>query len=155
MDKRIAPDAPDQVDIGSMNQSIGFLLRMAQLHVYEHFFDELGDHDIRPGEHSVLVLIQRNPGIRQGVLAQRLRIKRAHMTKLVRAMEMQGLVARSIPDSDRRAVELRLTGEGEKIVARNVELVQQNDETLTSRLSNEQTLELHRLLQIFTGLDAQ
>ena len=152
MDKQTAPDSVDQVDIGPLNRSLGFLLRIAQLNVYDHFFDELGDHDIRPGEHTVLVLIQRNPGIRQGIVAQRLKIKRAHMTKLVRALEGQGLVERSIPDSDRRAVELRLTNKGEDTMIRNVPLVLQNEASLESRLSEAEREEMHRLLQKFNGL---
>lgn len=143
----------DKVEIGAMTQSLGFLMRMAQLKVYHHFFDDLGDQDIRPGEHSVLVMIKHNPGIRQGVVAQHLKIKRAHMTKLVRALENKGLVDRSIPDSDRRAVELRLTPEGEDVAVRNIALVLKSDASLQSGLSATDAAELHRLLQIFTGMD--
>jgi DNA-binding MarR family transcriptional regulator len=77
-------DAPvrslDQVKVGELSQSVGFLLRLAQLRAFEDFFSDNGPRGVKPGEFSVLWVISRNPGIRQSVLGQRLMIKRAHMT---------------------------------------------------------------------------
>ena len=85
-------DAPDtargeEVRLGAMADSLGFLLRLAQLASFREFFEDLDGMDVRPGEMTVLMLIGENPGVRQGVLAKRLMIKRAHMTKMIRAME--------------------------------------------------------------------
>jgi DNA-binding MarR family transcriptional regulator len=74
---------------------------MAQLRSFDFFFEDLGKLGLRPGEFSVLWVIHVNPGVRQGVLAQTLRIKRAHMTKMIRSFEERGLVARTIPEDDR------------------------------------------------------
>jgi DNA-binding MarR family transcriptional regulator len=111
-------DVPDtareagDVRLGAMTGSLGFLLRLAQLASFREFFEDLGGYGVRPGEITVLMLIGENPGIRQGVLARRLMIKRAHMTKMVRAMEEAGLVTRTVPEDDRRSVELRLSDRG-------------------------------------------
>ena len=67
----------------------------------------------------MLTLILHNPGIRQGVLARRLMIKRAHMTKLIRSLEKSGYVERTIPDEDRRSVTLRLKCEGREATSGN------------------------------------
>lgn len=124
MDQTVAPDVraesdADNVDVGPLDSSLGFLLRMAQLRVYDEFYNDLGDYDLKPGEFSVLTLIHKNPGIRQGVLARRIMIKRAHMTKLVRTFEDRGFVSRTIPDEDRRAVKLDLTDTGREFVERH------------------------------------
>src|SRR5690606_16933940 len=84
--------------------------------VFQQYFMQPGEDRLKPGEFSVLWVIKCNPGIRQSLLCQRLMIKRAHMTKLIRALEERGWVARRIPDEDRRGVELTLTAEGEAAV---------------------------------------
>jgi DNA-binding MarR family transcriptional regulator len=101
-----------EVRLGPLGDSLGFLLRLAQLHAFRDFYTDLDVLGMRPGEASVLFLIAENPGVRQGVLARRLMIKRAHMTKMIRAMEEEGLVERAVPEDDRRSVELRLSQRG-------------------------------------------
>jgi DNA-binding MarR family transcriptional regulator len=112
----IAREAED-VRLGALSDSLGFLLRLSQLVSFHDFFASLEDFDMRPGEATVLMLIGENPGVRQGVLARRLMIKRAHMTKMIRAMEDTGLVSRTVPEDDKRSVELWLTKRGEARVA--------------------------------------
>lgn len=110
------PTNSSTVSLGRLGQDLGFLLRQAQLKVYETYFRQCGEHHVKPGEFSVLWAIASNPGIRQSLLCQRLVIKRSHMTKLVRALEDQGYVSRRIPDDDRRGVELTLTAQGRTVV---------------------------------------
>ncbi len=98
--------------LGQLGASLGFLLRLAQVEAFERFYAELGQLGLKPGEFSVLWLIRHNPGVRQGLVAERLRIKRAHMTKLIRGLELRGFVRRHVPDTDRRSVELTLTDGG-------------------------------------------
>lgn len=105
------------VDLGRLEGALGFLLRLAQLKTQARFFEENDETQFKPGEFTVLWVISRNPGIRQSVLGQRLMIKRAHMTKLVRSLEDRRLVTRRIPEDDRRAVELTLSEEGEARLA--------------------------------------
>lgn len=152
-------DAPvrhlDQVKLGPLGESVGFLLRLAQLRAFDEFFSENGPRDLKPGEFSVLWVIARNPGIRQSVLGQRLMIKRAHMTKLVRAMEDLGLVSRRIPDSDRRAVELTLTAPGERQVAEAAEAFFAYEQRTGAPLDGREQADLVALLKKFVGLQEE
>ena len=141
------------VDMGPLADSLGFLLRLAQLRAFEEFFSDNGPGGLKPGEFSVLWVIARNPGIRQSVLGQRLMIKRAHMTKLVRGMEDQGLVSRCIPDADRRAVELTLTAAGEKEVGRAAEAFFTYEKTTGAPLAQSEVAQLVALLQKYVGLE--
>jgi len=104
------------INLGRLATDIGFLLRLAQVKVYERYFREYGDRHIKPGEFSVLWAIAHNPGVRQNVLCQELIIKRSHMTKLVRSLEDRALVSRRVPDEDRRGVELTITDKGQTLV---------------------------------------
>ena len=102
----------DSVDLGALTGSAGFMLRMAQVAVYDQFFREFANTDVRPGEFSVLWVIAMNPDLRQGTLARTLNIKPAHMTKLVQRLVREGLVKRIVPPEDRRSVRLALTDKG-------------------------------------------
>jgi DNA-binding MarR family transcriptional regulator len=146
-------DPAEDVDVGPMGSSLGFLLRMAQLQSFEQYFTDYKGIGLKPGEFSVLTLILNNPSVRQGVLARRLMIKRAHMTKLVRSLEERGYVERSIPDEDRRSVMLKLTGEGRSFMRRKWSLFMRYEQARRSPLSAEQEQQLIRLLQTFVGID--
>jgi DNA-binding MarR family transcriptional regulator len=146
----------DQVKLGPLADSVGFLLRLAQLRAFDDFFSDHGpghgSRGLKPGEFSVLWVIARNPGIRQSVLGQRLMIKRAHMTKLIRAMEDRGLVSRAIPDADRRAVELTLTAAGEIEVGTAAKAFFAYEQTTGGPLAEHEVAQLIALLKKYTGL---
>jgi DNA-binding MarR family transcriptional regulator len=151
---RDAPDtvAGDEVRLGAMADSLGFLLRLAQLSAFRDFFEVFEGTAVRPGEITVLMLIGENPGIRQGVLARALMIKRAHMTKMVRAMEEAGLVTRTVPEDDRRSMELRLSEKGRARVAALEGRFLDHEARVVPGLSEAEAAELKRLLRKFLDL---
>src|SRR5690606_24598659 len=97
---------------GVFENSAGFLLRIAQLTAFDRFFEAFPGDGIKISEFTVLLAIAENPGIRQGVLADVLKIKWPNMTKLVRTLEDNDWVGRHIPPNDRRSVELHVTEKG-------------------------------------------
>jgi DNA-binding MarR family transcriptional regulator len=112
----VAIERPEEDDshpfvLGDLDRSAGFSLRIAQLTAFERLFALL-EPKIRISEFTVLLAVSNNPGVRQGILADLLKIKWPNMTKLVRGLEKEGLVERQIPLNDRRSVVLRLTRKG-------------------------------------------
>ncbi|AMM86352.1 MarR family transcriptional regulator [Martelella sp. AD-3] len=152
---RLSPQQTEDVRLGELNNSLGFLVRVAQVRVYDQFYERFGADDLRPGEFSMLWVMHLNPGIKQGILAQTLRIKPAHMTKAVRRLEDQGLIEREIPDHDRRSVLLRLTGKGEGFVAANKRNFFGENAYNTHGLSAEEAETLAHLLKRYVGLETE
>ena len=107
----------EEVALGPLANSLGLLVRMSKVRIFESFFEALSHYDLKPGEFSVLWIISINPGVRPGAIAQRLLIRPAHMTKLISRLVALGYVTRRVPADDRRAVELFLSEEGERFVA--------------------------------------
>ena len=140
------------LDLGALGSSLGFLLRLGQIAAFETFYNTLGPRGLTPGQLSVLWVVRRNPGVRQGTVAEALRIKPAHMAKMVRGFEEAGLLSRHMPPKDRRALELRLTPEGEAFVEAHA------DDFLTcigrerAALSPAEAQDLARLLRKYAGL---
>jgi Transcriptional regulators len=103
----------ETVDLGALNDSVGFQLRMTQTRAYDQFFREFAGTEVRPGEYTVMQVLGMNPGLKQGTLAKTLNIKPAHMTKLVQRLVRAGHVKRTVPPEDRRSVRLSLTAAGQ------------------------------------------
>lgn len=142
----------EKVNLERLNEAPGFMLRLAQLKVFENFFLEVGERGLKPGEFSVLWVIRNNPGIRQSILGQSLMIKRAHMTKLIRTLEDQGLLSRHIPDEDRRAVELTLTSKGQAEAEIASQWFFAYEQNVGAALSDAERAQLLTLLRKFIGI---
>jgi DNA-binding MarR family transcriptional regulator len=142
----------DDVRFGPLSESLGFLLRLLQLVSFQDFYTRFASSGIRPGETSVLILIDENPGIRQGVLAQRLMIKRAHMTKMVQAFEADGLVKKSVPKDDKRGIELHLTAKGQRHVNKIKPIFTEFEAVTRHGLNAREETELKRLLRKSLGI---
>ncbi len=142
------------VDFGPLAGLAGFMLRLAQVQIFELFFRDFGARDITPGQIGILVSVGRNPGVRQGVLAEALRIKRSNMAKIVRLLERDGMIERRVPANDRRAVELRLTRKGRVLVDRSIPELAVSDSAATAMLSERERATLLKLLSRVAGYEA-
>lgn len=140
------------IDFGGLEDSAGFLITIAQVYVFEQFHDALSKYGIRPGSMSALIIIGRNPGIRHGALADALRIKLAHMTKMLKSLESEGLVRRSSPPHDRRIVELHLTEKGKRYVSENAPRLFEHDASRPDGLTAAEKKRFIKLLRKFSGI---
>ena len=143
----------DQIAFGELGSSLGLLLRLAQVKVFDNFYDTLAQHGITPGAFTMLWVIGLNPNARQGVIARRLRIKPAHMTKLVQRAADNGFVERIVPRNDRRSVRLRLTESGTRFVQARKPDFMKFIAHENQGLSAAEFATLIRTLQKFTGME--
>lgn len=143
----------DRIEFGEMLSSLGLMLRLAQVRVFDSFFENLSQHGLKPGEFTMLWVIGLNPETRQGAIARKLRIKPAHMTKLVQRAVDAGHVERVIPDDDRRSVRLRLTDAGETFVKDRKPDFLNFIAKENTNLSDDEFRTLVALLQKFNGME--
>ena len=87
-------NAKTPVDLGPLPELIGYVLRRAQLAVFQDFFAAFAPFDIRPAQFSVLTVIERNPGLTQSQAAEALGIKRTNFVGMLDELETRGLAAR-------------------------------------------------------------
>lgn len=138
-----------RVDLRPLPTQIGFLLRLAQLAVFQDFTRSFSAEDIRPAQHSVLTLIQNNPGIRQADLAAALSIKRANVVPLLDGLEKRKLVRRKRTENDRRSYALQLTDKGGELMKILVRLQEEHEGKVVEIIGTEGR---DRLLEILPGL---
>jgi len=112
----VATESP--VDLGPLGDSFGYLLRRAQVAVFQRFFDLFAEFDIRPAQYSVLTVIERNPGLSQTRLADALGIKKTNLVAIIDTLEERGLARRKSTENDRRSHALFLTPKGTVLIDR-------------------------------------
>ena len=122
------------VDVGRLANMIGYVLRQAQLAVFDDLIATFAELDLRPAQYSVLVLLGEQPGLKQSDVAAALGIQRANFVVLFDGLERRGLAQRSAAPNDRRSYALYLTEEGERVLARAKELEAQLEARLDAKL---------------------
>jgi DNA-binding MarR family transcriptional regulator len=137
------------VDLGSLSSHLGYLLRRAQLWVFQDFIRTLAPLDIRPAQYSVLIVIDENPGLSQATLAQALGIERARLVHLLDRLEGRKLLKRIASTVDRRSHALYLTSEGESLLRRVHALASQHEKRLAEKIGVSRYGQLVKLLSVF------
>jgi DNA-binding MarR family transcriptional regulator len=125
------------VDIGVLNQRLGYFARRLQVWIFQDFISRLSSIDISPAQFSVLAVISANEGLSQSELAATLGIERARLVRLLHRLERRSLTQRLPSSADGRRHALRLTREGERILARAKALSDQHEAAVMKRLGTE------------------
>jgi DNA-binding MarR family transcriptional regulator len=148
-------DASAEVRLGSLPRHIGYLLRRAQLQVFQDVIRALAEVDLRPAQFSVLVVIGENPGLRQAQLGEALAIQTTNLVGVLDELERRGLVARLPSLSDRRSRALHLTLEGARILRRAQTLADRNEARILRKLGADGKRRLAELLTHLAASDGE
>jgi DNA-binding MarR family transcriptional regulator len=105
----VATNTPKGVDVGPLADKLGYVLRLAQLAVFEEYITAFAAIGLRPAQYGVLVLLQHAPGMKQSDVAAALGIQRANFVALCDGLEQRGLAHRCPTPKDRRSYALYLT----------------------------------------------
>ncbi len=139
--------APAPVDFGVLTDSLGFLVRCAQLSLTGELIEVLAPLNLRPAQFSVLVLIDANPDLPQSHLSASLGIQRPNFVAMLDELESRGLTKRCVSQRDRRVNTLALTAEGRRVLRRAVELHTAYEARLVQRLGASEQSQFTRLLR--------
>jgi DNA-binding MarR family transcriptional regulator len=142
-------DGRKSLDIGVLNDHLGYFIRRLQVWVFQDFIRTLAPIDIRPAQYSVLVVIAANPGLSQSDLADRLGIERARLVRVLDKLEKRNLTQRLASPTDRRSHALRLTRDGQKLLKRASTLAALHEAKLVEKLGLEQRKSMLTLLKQF------
>jgi DNA-binding MarR family transcriptional regulator len=138
--------AASEIDLGMLPNLVGYMLRRAQLAVFQDFWRSYADLDIRPAQYAVLIVIERNPGLRQSQISSALNIKRANLVALLDSLENRGLAKRVPVASDRRSYALHLTDDGTAMMRKLAEASAGHEARINAIIGESGRKELLRLL---------
>jgi DNA-binding MarR family transcriptional regulator len=131
-----APHAPQagQITVGPLADHIGYLLRRAQVAVFQDFFAAFETFDVRPIQYSILTVIEQNPGLSQSQVSEALGIKRTNFVAMLDTLEARHLARRAPTERDRRSYALYLTADGGALMQKLHVLAREHEQRLIDRL---------------------
>ena len=122
------------IELGELSELLGYVLKRAQLKIFEDFMRCVAPLQLTPAQFSVLLLLDRNPGRNQTEIANTLGILRPNFVAMLDALESRDLCARMRSANDRRSHNLVLTDKGKAMLARAKKLVAAKHETRLNEL---------------------
>jgi DNA-binding MarR family transcriptional regulator len=111
------------LQLGELSELLGYVLKRAQLKVFEDFLRCVAPLQLTPAQFSVLLLLDKNPGRNQTEIANTLGILRPNFVAMLDALESRDLCARMRSANDRRSHIVVLTDKGRAVLARAKKLV--------------------------------
>lgn len=129
------PDPRAKLTPGSLADTIGFRLRVAQIAAYRRFEGSLTRHGIAPRYLGLLGIIEHHPGQPQSRLAEAIALKRSSLVPIIDRLEADGLVERRASSADRRTKSVWLTVKGRRVVAELTARAQAQEEALGKGLT--------------------
>jgi DNA-binding MarR family transcriptional regulator len=122
------------LDLGPLPELIGYVLRRAQLVVFQDFFQAFAPFNISPAQFSVLIVIERNPGLTQSQVAAALGIKRTNFVGLLNELERRGLAERRQAARDKRSYALYLTADGVALMRKLKPVLKAHESRMVARI---------------------
>ncbi|WP_375312500.1 MarR family transcriptional regulator [Bradyrhizobium sp. A5] len=122
------------LQLGELSEQLGYVLKRAQLKVFENFLRCMASLQLTPAQFSVLLLVEKNPGRNQTEIASTLGILRPNFVALLDNLESRDLCARIRSTNDRRSHILVLTDKGKAVLTRAKKLVATKHESRLNEL---------------------
>ena len=124
----------DALQLGELSELLGYVLKRAQLKVFEDFLRCVESLQLTPAQFSVLILLEKNPGRNQTEIASTLGILRPNFVAMLDGLESRDLCTRMRSTNDRRSHILVLTDKGRAVLQRAKKLVASKHESRLNEL---------------------
>lgn len=138
-----------KINLGGLDQFTGYVVRRAQVWIFQDFKRALKELDMTPAQFSVMKIVAANPGIAQARVAEVLCIERARLVQMLDRLEAPRLIDRTRSEIDRRSHALHLTAEGARVLERLQERIEAHERNVVARIGAKGKSDLLRLLAPF------
>ncbi|NJO23363.1 MAG: MarR family transcriptional regulator [Sphingomonadales bacterium] len=137
------------INLGGLDQLTGYVVRRAQVWIFQDFKRVLKELEMTPAQFSVMKIVAANPGIAQARVAEVLCIERARLVQMLDRLETPGFINRGRSVTDRRSHALHLTEEGARMLARLQLRIEAHERHVVARIGAKGKGDLLRLLAPF------
>ncbi len=127
-------ESTDDFNMGVLPNLMGYMLRQAQLLVYQDFHQSVTHVSIRPPQFSIMEIVNCNPGIRPSDVATAVGISRANLVPLTSELEAMGWLHRRGDKKDGRAQQLFATVLGQAELETLRAVILPHEDRLAERL---------------------
>lgn len=135
------------MDHGILKECIGYNLRISYALAGQLFARAFEDQELAPIQFAALEFIAHNPHLSQREIAGFIGTAPTVLVKPLDKLEKRGLISRIRSTDDRRRARVRITGEGEELLAEARRRIHSVEDQLTEHLTGEERQTLLRLLK--------
>lgn len=136
--------------LGPLPGYTGYVLRRAQVALFENFINTFKPLGLRPAQFSVLLVVHANPGRRQSEIAAALGIRQANLVGLIDELDQRGLAKRKRLEADRRSHALTLTAKGKALLKTALAMQARFEQHLVAELgANEHARLIAALVKLY------
>ncbi|RST86014.1 MarR family transcriptional regulator [Aquibium carbonis] len=136
-----------RLDQGILHGLLGRQLRVTYLAVFRTIEEQLTGLGITPQQFGLLVIVDRNPGARQTLIAKARGLDKSTLVPMIDRLERDNLLERRPLATDRRIRAIWITERGREVLRKAVPIVQKGDDLLRAHLSEGELAELIRLME--------
>jgi len=148
------PRGESGIDYGPLLDHLGYGVRRVQLLIFQDFIRSMEGLALRPAQYSLLLMMSRNPGLKQAQLGMALGIKSANLVALLDELVGRGFARRAAAPGDRRSYALHLTAKGEAILVEAISRAEAHERRLQRHIGESGRRDLIALLRALeSGLD--
>jgi DNA-binding MarR family transcriptional regulator len=135
------------LDQGILHGLLGRQLRVTYLAVFRTIEEQLTGLGITPQQFGLLVIVDRNPGARQTLIAKARGLDKSTLVPMIDRLERDNLLERRPLANDRRIRAIWITERGRGVLRKAEPIVQKGDDLLRAHLSETELAELVRLME--------
>lgn len=129
-----------------LEQCVNFALTRAQNAVNQYFKTRLAPHGVTPGQYGILKCLWDENGLTVKQIAERMYLDSSTITGLLDRMEQKGLIKRGPDPSDRRALSVVLTAEGQGLEGPVNEAIARANQAVLKDVGDAEAQKLMQLL---------
>lgn len=140
------------IDMGPLSGLVGYVIRRAQIAVFQDFGKTFDAFGVRPAQYAALTVIERNPGLKQTEIGAALGIKRANFVAMCDELEKLGLAERRAISNDRRSNALYLTKKGEALTVKLHSACKVHEARIAAKIGEDRRDQLLEMLTLVATL---
>lgn len=134
------------IDYGHMPSFVGYRIRKAYSYLFQTFNAMLKDLNLAPGQYSVLLLIDLNPGLSQLAIAEATGLDGSTIVPITNRFVKLGWIRRTRRKDDRRFYALRTTPDGHAVLEKARPIIEAHERQLVAGLNEHECRVLTELL---------
>jgi DNA-binding MarR family transcriptional regulator len=137
--------------MGPLDEYLGHALQRARATLFATISKQLRSFGLSGGEFAVLVVIQRNPGLRYIDVTRALGFRETNFAPLIGGLEQRGLVIGRASKADKRTKMLELTSRGQQIISAAIATQDAYEAALAARVGKAKIRQLRDALMELAG----
>lgn len=146
----------ETLDQGMLPELISRQTRITHLAIFRLAEQALAAVGLTPQQFALMVVVERNPGSRQSLLARARGLDKSTLVPMIDRLERDGMLERRALANDRRIKTIWITDKGSELLQRAIPLVRAMDEAIGRHLTSQERGELLRLMEkVRTGIEEE